>query len=124
MLSYLITYFTAAFSHRILSFVSPSVATSTSPMYVKLKRSAFGAANKDKAWNVTHENEACVTSANLSSTLEKLYVWERKLYKEVKVISICCSIGLLECCLLAERMFSMTLMLHASHKFNRIVTAK
>ncbi|XP_057492396.1 protein ALTERED PHOSPHATE STARVATION RESPONSE 1-like [Actinidia eriantha] len=74
-----------AFSHRILSFVSPSVATSTSPMYVKLKRSAFGAANKDKAWNGNPEKEACVTSANLSSTLEKLYVWERKLYKEVKV---------------------------------------
>lgn len=30
-----------------------------------------------------------VGPVNLSSTLEKLYVWEKKLYKEVKVIRHC-----------------------------------
>lgn len=33
-------------------------------------------------------------SKNLSSTLHKLYLWEKKLYEEVKVITVCCIIFL------------------------------
>ncbi|RRT85631.1 hypothetical protein GW17_00000896 [Ensete ventricosum] len=39
-----------------------------------------------KAGNCNPENNDTVESGNLSSTLEKLYLWEQKLYKEVKAI--------------------------------------
>lgn len=38
-----------------------------------------------EAGNCNPENNDIVESGNLSSTLEKLYLWEQKLYKEVKV---------------------------------------
>ncbi|KAL6958056.1 hypothetical protein U1Q18_040406 [Sarracenia purpurea var. burkii] len=72
------------FSSWILRFMVPSTSTSSPLTHMKSKRSAFGAIKKAKANNEGLEANVCVKSANLSSTLEKLYVWERKLYKEVK----------------------------------------
>lgn len=38
-----------------------------------------------KAGNAVARNSTVARSGSLSSTLEKLYVWEKKLYSEVKV---------------------------------------
>lgn len=57
---------------------SPSNQTAKlDPNTVKLARSYFEEVGKDINF------KAC----NLSSTLDKLYTWEKKLYKEVKVNS-------------------------------------
>lgn len=41
-------------------------------------------------------NEFELKYGSLSSTLEKLYVWEKKLYKEVKVLMALCLFLLLD----------------------------
>ena len=51
------------------------------------KHSQTSATNamKNRGKLAASEHRIGMKSGNLSSTLEKLYVWERKLYKEVKV---------------------------------------
>ncbi|KAF5960800.1 hypothetical protein HYC85_002009 [Camellia sinensis] len=63
LLSLLIVCFTAVLSSWFLSFV---------------------AVKRVKAKNGSLEKDECMNTANLSSILEQLSIWEKKLYKEVK----------------------------------------
>lgn len=76
--------FSAVIFSRILNVVAPSRLPSQPPSRppnhlssraMKLAKAYCGEPGKDFKTN----------PENLSSTLEKLYAWEKKLYKEVKV---------------------------------------
>ncbi|KAJ6805768.1 uncharacterized protein M6B38_177770 [Iris pallida] len=69
-------------SSRILEPMGLSMLTS-SRLSLKLSRHS-ASRNKDIHVNTRKDNDTKFGS--LSSTLEKLYVWEKKLYKEVKVL--------------------------------------
>lgn len=43
--------------------------------------------NDDGFFHLDFDGEKGMKSGNLSSTLQKLYVWEKKQYEEVKVFS-------------------------------------
>ena len=64
--------------------VAPSSASSRPPLIwldpktVKMAKAYSGSGSPG--------NELDLKSGSLSSTLEKLYAWEKKLYKEVKVL--------------------------------------
>ncbi|KAL4583086.1 hypothetical protein LXL04_007650 [Taraxacum kok-saghyz] len=68
---------------KILYPLAPSLVSSEHP--IQSVRS--GSRVTKLAGSYIVDAVADVSSINLSSTLEKLYVWEKKLYKEVKVIS-------------------------------------
>jgi len=68
---------------KILYPVAPSLASSEHP--IQSVRSCSRVTKLAGSYNVDAVPD--VMSINLSSTLEKLYAWEKKLYKEVKVIS-------------------------------------
>lgn len=74
---------------RIQYLVSPSTASAQPPLVwldpktVKMAKAYSGSSSPG--------DEFDLKSRSLSSTLERLYVWEKKLYKEVKVlINISC----------------------------------
>ncbi|CAH2067737.1 unnamed protein product [Thlaspi arvense] len=66
---------------RIMYLVSPSTRSSRSQPELSIRLTSR-TLKMAKAYNVQDVNEGF--TGNLSSTLEKLYVWEKKLYKEVK----------------------------------------
>ncbi|KAL0546087.1 hypothetical protein IC582_015992 [Cucumis melo] len=67
---------------RIQYLVAPSSASSQPPL-IRLDPKTVKMA-KEYAGSSSPGNEFDLKSGSLSSTLEKLYVWEKKLYKEVK----------------------------------------
>ncbi|XP_058089896.1 protein ROLLING AND ERECT LEAF 2-like [Magnolia sinica] len=73
-----------AISCRMLDAVAPPALTSSRPLTKQSKRSAANSPKMAKARDGDFEKAAGMKSGNLSSTLEKLYAWEKKLYKEVK----------------------------------------
>lgn len=72
------------FASRLVSLAVPFALSSQHPAFVHSSRSA---AKKMKSAKVVCENYKDVDrkSDHLSSTLEKLHVWEKKLYEEVKL---------------------------------------
>lgn len=72
---------------RILYLVAPSMLSSQPPsgQSVRLTSKTMKMA---KAYQGEPGKDFNKKSGNLSSTLEKLYAWEKKLYKEVKVKSV------------------------------------
>lgn len=77
----------AAFASRILGLINPSVVMSSQCCAYMLSRGT--ASNKKmkmaKVMSGNYEEDVCRKFIDLSSTLEKLCVWEEKLYEEVKV---------------------------------------
>lgn len=102
------------FSSWISGVLAPSKATSYVPAHSKSKQVAFGAVNKVKAIGGNDVKDVCMNSANLSSTLEKLYMWEKKLYMEVKVLTFTV---VLDFWLSTCRSHYHDFILYASHKF-------
>ncbi|XP_059658608.1 uncharacterized protein LOC132304926 [Cornus florida] len=72
------------FSSWIPRLVAPNMVTSSHPKHTILKRSAYRTVKVAKVYNANLEKDICIKSSNLSSTLEKMYAWEKKLYEEVK----------------------------------------
>lgn len=72
---------------RIMYLIAPSLTISDSPSmkYVKLASQSMKLA---KSYIEDARKEANAKVCNLSSTLDKLYAWEKKLYKEIKA-SLC-----------------------------------
>ncbi|KAF8404075.1 hypothetical protein HHK36_008952 [Tetracentron sinense] len=70
-------------SSWILDLIAPSMFTSSHPPFRRSTQSASSTLKMAKA-NFGHPEDVFMKSGKLSSTLEKLYVWEKKLYKEVK----------------------------------------
>ncbi|XP_052191230.1 protein ROLLING AND ERECT LEAF 2 isoform X2 [Diospyros lotus] len=68
---------------RILYMVAPS-SSSSRPSSRKSVRFAFSTMKLAKSYFGDSGKNPNMKPSNLSSTLEKLYVWEKKLYKEVK----------------------------------------
>lgn len=64
---------------------APSLSSS-GPLSRESVRSATSTMKLAKAYYGDPGNTSSMKSSNLSSTLEKLYAWEKKLYKEVKVM--------------------------------------
>ncbi|KAA8531127.1 hypothetical protein F0562_005836 [Nyssa sinensis] len=77
-------YQPGVFSSWIWSLMGPSMVTYSVPAQMMSKRSASRVVRIAKAKNGNLENDICMNSRNLSSTLEKIYLWEKKLYEEVK----------------------------------------
>ncbi|KAF8405707.1 hypothetical protein HHK36_007784 [Tetracentron sinense] len=71
-------------SSRILDLIAPSMLTSSHRPFRWLTRSASRTMKMSKANFRDPKKDVSMKSGNLSLTLEKLYVWEKKLYKEVK----------------------------------------
>ncbi|KAA8538446.1 hypothetical protein F0562_028008 [Nyssa sinensis] len=77
---------------RFLYLIAPSLSSSHPPSRRSV-RLAFSTMKMAKSYYEDSEKDINMKSSNLSSSLEKLYVWEKKLYKEVKDgISICCHV--------------------------------
>lgn len=76
-------YFAVILS-RIQYLVAPSSVSSQPPL-IRLDPKTVKMA-KAYAGSSSPGNDFDMKSGSLSSTLEKLYVWEKKLYKEVKVL--------------------------------------
>ncbi|CAK7354676.1 unnamed protein product [Dovyalis caffra] len=75
------------FASQLVSLAAPSLAMSSKhPAYIQSSRSA---SKKMKSAKVVCENYRGVNRKinHLSSTLEELYVWEKKLYEEVKSVN-------------------------------------
>lgn len=68
---------------RIMYLVAPSTRSSRSKPEVAIRLTSR-TLKMAKAYNGQDVNGGGF-NGNLSSTLEKLYAWEKKLYKEVKV---------------------------------------
>ncbi|KAL4303563.1 hypothetical protein GQ457_10G023620 [Hibiscus cannabinus] len=69
---------------KVLHVVTPSVSlVSSQPSTSKTDESSSSADNTDPAFLELNE-ELARKQKNLSSTLQKLYLWEKKLYNEVK----------------------------------------
>lgn len=69
---------------RILYLIAPSFSSSLHP-----KQSDISHSQITKLARSYHQDAVTdIPSISLSSTLEKLYAWEKKLYKEVKVIAL------------------------------------
>lgn len=64
---------------------APSLSSS-SPLSRESVRVATRTMKLAKAYYGDLGSNSTMKSSNLSSTLEKLYEWEKKLYKEVKVL--------------------------------------
>ncbi|XP_077214257.1 uncharacterized protein LOC143849088 [Tasmannia lanceolata] len=73
-----------AISCRMLDAVSPSTLISTRSLSKRPQRTSSNARKMGGAGHGHFEKSMGMKSGNLSSTLEKLYAWEKKLYKEVK----------------------------------------
>ena len=73
----------------MLHVVTPSLSMVASQP--STSRSAESTSTIDKAGpsNVNFDDDLMLRSRNLSSTLQKLYLWEKKLYNEVKVHDDC-----------------------------------
>lgn len=65
---------------------SPSVVSSSQPSTSKKAKASSSAAAAAPTY-ADIEAELALRSRNLSSTLHKLHLWEKKLYEEVKVCS-------------------------------------
>lgn len=70
---------------RILDYVTLTAFTSIGCSSNDVRHQV---ANPSKVNEAVNAEFTDVKSHNLSETLEKLYVWEKKLYKEVKVNSL------------------------------------
>lgn len=70
---------------RLMYLIDPSTSLWDSPskQSAKLASSTMKLA---KSYFDDVGNDVNLKASNLSSTLDKLYAWEKKLYKEVKVI--------------------------------------
>lgn len=77
-------YFSVILS-RIMYLVAPSTRSSHSQPRQPIRLTSR-TRKMAKAYNGQDLNEGF--NGNLSSTLEKLYAWEKKLYKEVKVLML------------------------------------
>ena len=75
----------AAIFTRILYLVAPSMLSSYPPSRPSIPLSSK-AMKMAKAYGAESGKDFNMKSGNLSSTLEKLYAWEKKLHKEVKVL--------------------------------------
>ncbi|CAK9142926.1 unnamed protein product [Ilex paraguariensis] len=75
--------FTKEIFSRILYFITPSLSSSHPPSR-QSARLASKAMKLAKSYYEETGKDIFVKPINLSSTLEKLYAWEKKLYKEVK----------------------------------------
>lgn len=73
----------------MLHVVTPSLSVSQP----STSKGAESSSSADKAGpaQLDFEEELRTRSRNLSSTLHKLYLWEKKLYNEVKVCSVVAS---------------------------------
>lgn len=76
------TGFKVIFS-RILYLVAPSVLSSRRPLRSSIRLTSR-IMKMAKAYSAEPDKDFNLKPGNLSSTLEKLYAWEKKLYKEVK----------------------------------------
>lgn len=76
-----------AASSKMLHVVAPSLSTVSSQP--STSKGAESSSTTDKAGpsNLDFDDDLVMRSRNLSSTLQKLYLWEKKLYNEVKVCS-------------------------------------
>lgn len=70
--------------------VSSKTLDVVAPPFSVVSRSTKSTSSAEKNFNV--DEYIKVNSRNLSSTLEKLYIWEKKLHEQVKVCTI--SVGL------------------------------
>ncbi|KAA8546419.1 hypothetical protein F0562_002842 [Nyssa sinensis] len=68
---------------RILYLIAPSMSSSHPPSR-RSARLAFSTMKLAKSYYGDSGQDVNTRSSNLSSTLERLYAWEKKLYKEVK----------------------------------------
>ena len=74
----------AANFSRILYLIAPSMLSSHHPSRQSIQLSSR-LMKMAKEYSGESGKDSKLKSLNLSSTLEKLYAWEKKLYKEVKV---------------------------------------
>lgn len=73
---------------KMLHVVTPSLSVvSSQPSTSKTAESSSSADNTDPAF-LDFKEELARKPRNLSSTLQKLYLWEKKLYNEVKVYCV------------------------------------
>lgn len=71
---------------RLLYLISPSTAIWDSPSKQSAKL-ASSTVKLAKSYFEDVGSDVDLKACNLSSTLDRLYAWEKKLYKEVKVYS-------------------------------------
>lgn len=77
-----------AVSSKMLHVVTPSISGIYSQPSTSKGAESSSADNAGPIQLVSGEDVVGLRSINLSSTLQKLYLWEKKLYNEVKVCSI------------------------------------
>lgn len=79
----------------MLHAVTPSLSVMSSQPSTSKGAESSSSAVKDGPAQLDFEEELRTRSRNLSSTLHKLYLWEKKLYNEVKVcllaVTLCTS---------------------------------
>ncbi|XP_058213852.1 nitrate regulatory gene2 protein [Rhododendron vialii] len=71
-------------SSKMLHVFTPSLPLVSSQPSASINAEPSSIANADPAY-LENDDDVVVRSGNLSSTLQKLYLWEKKLYEEVKV---------------------------------------
>lgn len=69
----------------MLHVVTPSLSVVASQPSTSKGAESSSSADKAGPAQLDFEEELRTRSKNLSSTLQKLYLWEKKLYNEVKV---------------------------------------
>lgn len=74
-----LTHLSTVFCCRVLDAIDPPKLTSSWSSSKRLQHTDPYASAKSRDW------VPGMKFSSLSSTLEKLYAWEKKLYKEVKV---------------------------------------
>lgn len=69
----------------MLHVVTPSLSMVASQPSTSKSTDPSASGDKNGAAELSYVEEFGMASGNLSSTLRKLYLWEKKLYNEVKV---------------------------------------
>lgn len=76
--------FFEAVSSKMLHVFTPSLPLVSSQPSTSINAEPSSIANADPAY-LENDDDVVVRSGNLSSTLQKLFLWEKKLFEEVKV---------------------------------------
>lgn len=75
-----------------VSSIAPSISVVSSQSYTSKSTESSSIEKADPAY-LDIDDHMGLRSGNLSSTLQKLFLWEKKLYEEVKVCSCICYIN-------------------------------
>lgn len=77
----------SAVSSKMLNVIAPSLSVVSSDTSTSKSADSSSIEKADPAYLDIDDNVG-LSSGNLSSTLQKLLLWEKKLYQEVKVFSV------------------------------------